>query len=659
MRRENACPPLVIAVCLWLAGVDWADPSVIYVDGAVTGANDGSSWTDAYVLLQDALAAARGLDGPGEIRVAGGTYVCGAHDSFELLDDVTLKGGYAGRTGGDPNARDPARSYTVLRADSGAEQVVTGSRTDTTAVLDGFAIIPGARTTGLLVRDGSPTLIDCRFTQSNGRPAFDASNCRSVLVGCHFEDNEDEAIHLWSGHLILRECTFLGNSGSYVILSHGALDLQDCSFIGNSGKVSCSETLFARACVFRGNVCYGETVSCGHLGTFLDCGFFNNEAQHFGPGALQISGDVATVSRCVFAGNAAGTPGGLGGGAIESHAAVLTLSHCVFAGNSGDAFGAGAIVSAGKFLRITHCTFSGNRGRPNTLLYGMRSGARVEMARSIVCDGAQPFARMFYPETQLTVTYSNVQGSYPGLGNIAVDPCFVAPGCWEPNGTPDDAHDDSYGVGDYHLKSQAGHWDAETKSWIRDGVTSLCIDAGDPNVALGLEPFPNGGYVNLGAYGGTAEASRSYFGAPVCATPIAGDINGDCRVDDLDLDILMSHWLMPDIGKTNIPPTVRILGLSDGVALAEPTPIVLRADAFDSDGTVVQVSYVLKHDYGDGCVQMRSPVWDSDDGWSGRFGWPDLRYDGLYTVWAEAVDDDGAIGVSPSIMVTLQRANQK
>jgi hypothetical protein len=47
----------------------------------------------------------------------------------------------------------------------------------------------------------------------------------------------------------------------------------------------------------------------------------------------------------------------------------------------------------------------------------------------------------------------------------------------------------------------------------------------------------------MGAYGGTSEASKTYFGKPVCTTIVAGDINGDCRIDILDLEIMMLHWL--------------------------------------------------------------------------------------------------------------------
>ena len=47
----------------------------------------------------------------------------------------------------------------------------------------------------------------------------------------------------------------------------------------------------------------------------------------------------------------------------------------------------------------------------------------------------------------------------------------------------------------------------------------------------------------MGAYGGTIEASKSYFGAAPCETIVAGDVNGDCRINFSDFAILASHWL--------------------------------------------------------------------------------------------------------------------
>jgi len=46
--------------------------------------------------------------------------------------------------------------------------------------------------------------------------------------------------------------------------------------------------------------------------------------------------------------------------------------------------------------------------------------------------------------------------------------------------------------------------------WVLDAVTSPAIDAGDQASNYSLEPQPNGGRINLGAYGNTAEASRSF-----------------------------------------------------------------------------------------------------------------------------------------------------
>jgi|GEM_PF-5983340 len=127
--------------------------------------------------------------------------------------------------------------------------------------------------------------------------------------------------------------------------------------------------------------------------------------------------------------------------------------------------------------------------------------------------------------------------------STAADPCFVDAGYWDDNGTPDNLHDDFWVDGDYHLKSQAGRWDPAMQSWVIDDVTSPCIDAGDPMTPIGHEPFPNGGRINMGVYGGTIEASKSYFNAPPCETIMAGDINGDCRVDFADFHLLSMNWL--------------------------------------------------------------------------------------------------------------------
>jgi hypothetical protein len=68
-------------------------------------------------------------------------------------------------------------------------------------------------------------------------------------------------------------------------------------------------------------------------------------------------------------------------------------------------------------------------------------------------------------------------------------------------------------------------------------------NAGDPAAAIMQEPMPNGGIVNMGAYGGTAEASKSWFGGPDCRVIITGDLNGDCVVNLADVALMAVHWL--------------------------------------------------------------------------------------------------------------------
>jgi hypothetical protein len=115
-----------------------------------------------------------------------------------------------------------------------------------------------------------------------------------------------------------------------------------------------------------------------------------------------------------------------------------------------------------------------------------------------------------------TVLYCDVEGGQGtasvstnstlvwGAGNINIDPQFA-----------------STSSHDLHLKSQAGRWNPATESWVTDGVTSPCIDAGtsylvdDPKYRYsGLidwrgELWPHGAKINMGAYGGTAQASMS------------------------------------------------------------------------------------------------------------------------------------------------------
>lgn len=217
------------------------------------------------------------------------------------------------------------------------------------------------------------------------------------------------------------------------------------------------------------------------------------------------------IIGCVISNNIADCDGG----AIECYSGgdpmkTPILRNCIIARNNADRYGDGLYGPMGK---ISNCTIVYN-GR-----YGLRYCGN-QIRDCIIWGNGDDLSKYS------TATYSCIEDGDLGEGNISADPSFA------------DANN-----GDYHLKSQAGRWDANEGRWTIDDVTSPCIDAGDPASPIGLEPFPNGGKINMGAYGGTIEASKSYFGKPACETIIAGDVNGDCIVDFKDMSITLLHWL--------------------------------------------------------------------------------------------------------------------
>ena len=255
-----------------------------------------------------------------------------------------------------------------------------------------------------------------------------------------------------------------------------------------------------------------------------------------------------------------------GGGVVtstpSSDTRIPIYKNCIISGNKSVDYG-GGIVCSGSSIFI-NCTIFGNYSqskRGGGIFVQGGYGDIVSFSNCIIWGNISGTEKgnQIYGNTGGILGLMIVKAEYCSIQNEPNDieipleffqgnwdskyPNFADPGYWETNNTPYNIVDDYWVEGDYHLKSQAGRWDPNSQTWVQDDITSPCIDAGDPNSPIGLEPFPNGGYINMGAYGGTSEASKSYFGEPVCETIVAGDINGDCKVDQTDLDILMLHWL--------------------------------------------------------------------------------------------------------------------
>jgi len=328
------------------------------------------------------------------------------------------------------------------------------------------------------------------------------------------------------------------------------------------------------------SIVQGFTVTQGYMGphdggAFLciesspiirDCIIVGNSAMA-GGGIYAYRSDIL-VENCIIKKNIASYASwDSEGGGIYVSRGNAQLKHCLVVGNTASTDGGGILCSNGN-SQIINCTVSENRTgvHGGGILFGFSDGTGTSLLKnSILWQNRAERAGneiMFYsgrPPSMLVHATNSLIGKEPNDISMAIgyvydtlfgqwmtgNPLFSSAGHWDPNGSevPRSNNKPIWIDGDYHLKSQAGRWDPKSQSWIQDDVTSPCIDAGDPNSPIGHEPFPNGGIINMGAYGGTVEASKSYFGEPVCETIIAGDINGDCKVDFKDFAIMVLHWL--------------------------------------------------------------------------------------------------------------------
>jgi hypothetical protein len=122
--RVSQIIPLTLIIVLFSP---FTYAKVIYVDGDAMGTNNGTSWINAYVFLKDALVDATNSEKPVEICIAQGVYKPDQSANqppndrrdatFQLINDVTLKGGYAGFGEQDPNERDIELHETILSGD--------------------------------------------------------------------------------------------------------------------------------------------------------------------------------------------------------------------------------------------------------------------------------------------------------------------------------------------------------------------------------------------------------------------------------------------------------------------------------------------------------------------------------------------------------------
>jgi hypothetical protein len=174
----------------------------------------------------------------------------------------------------------------------------------------------------------------------------------------------------------IKRCHFMNNyaaQGGAMTNTYSSPTIINCTFSGN-------------LCDFSGGGMYNDY---SHP-IVESCVFYDNRTTILGGGGMYCGGSDPTITNCLFIDN--GAPFG---GGMYNVAADPNIINCTFSNNYGGAWGGGMQNDAGANPRVTNC-----------ILWG-------DIPDEISFSGTG------------TVTYSNVQGGWAGVGNINSDPKFA------------------------------------------------------------------------------------------------------------------------------------------------------------------------------------------------------------------------------------------
>ncbi len=221
-----------------------------------------------------------------------------------------------------------------------------------------------------------------------------------------------------------------------------------------------------------GGVCYFN--SQGEIGY---CDISYNLSRQYSSGGILLNNSPVIVHHCTIRHNRAEF-NAMGGGITLRDVSGAEVSNNLIYKNSGS-WGGGIHLIDGNAI-IRNNTVTDNEAYHTGGIYCSQSTGMIENCIAWGNTAESNNYQIRLSGGSIEVQYNCVMGGYSGTGNIGSDPFFVF----------SEAEN-------YHL--QPG---------------SPCVDAGNPASPFFLEPQPNGGRINLGAYGNTPQATPTVINSP-------------------------------------------------------------------------------------------------------------------------------------------------
>jgi predicted outer membrane repeat protein len=251
-------------------------PLILYVDPAATGIQDGTSWTNAFHTITEALEASAPS---GQVWIKEGPYVLTS--SLLVTKPLRMVGGFIG-TETNPAQRNLAGHATTI---DGNKAISPCIKITASAFLDGLTITQGNgnadwpkdRGGALDIDQASPVLSQCRFIDNFaqfGGGAVYAYKSAGLCINCVF---------------IANRCATGGGGGGAVYDYASRMQFINCLFAANDSTSNAGAM-------------YLQDETAAHV--LINCTFAGNKAKYSG-GAIQANRCSPVLTNCILSGNTA------------------------------------------------------------------------------------------------------------------------------------------------------------------------------------------------------------------------------------------------------------------------------------------------------------------------------------------------------------------